>query len=163
MRVQSFIFAAREGGIPIFSSEAYALSRLVSLLLAWYMCTPLSLPYARAEFRFSLLRLMPSFLASRVLAARVVRVHSIIFEEKRETASCLIKGLARDSFTNTFMVVHAVVSRVKLQYSEQQKRAACFDTLLQNEGKSNAARFTTMVQPFLGTTQIVASCVNTDF
>ena len=58
---------------------------------------------------------MPPFLPSYVLAAHVVRVHLIIFEEKRETASCLIKGSARDSFTNTFMVVHAVVSRVKLQ------------------------------------------------
>ena len=54
---------------------------------------------------------MPSFFASRVLAAHVVRVHPI--EEKRGTAGCLIKGLARDSFTNTFIILHAVVSRVK--------------------------------------------------
>ena len=45
VRVHSFIFAAREGGIPIFSSEAYAprFSRLVSLLLVWCVCTQLSL------------------------------------------------------------------------------------------------------------------------
>lgn len=44
-----------------------------------------------------------------------------------------------------------------------QKRGTCFATLLQNELKSDIARFTTHVQTCLAANQFVPSCVNTDF
>ena len=52
--------------------------------------------------------------------------------------------------------IQATVERAK-------KCATCFPTLLQNELKSDVARFTTHVQTCLTTSQVVANCVNTDF
>ena len=75
--VHSYVFAACEGGILIFSSEAYALSRLVSCSLR-SSCALLYLYRTRgrnSDFLFG--GLCP--LASRVLATCVVRVHSFIF------------------------------------------------------------------------------------
>ena len=42
----------------------------------------------------------------------------------------------------------------------KQKHATCFETLLQNELKSDLARFTTHVQTCLATNQDVAGCEN---
>ena len=50
---------------------------------------------------------------------------------------------------------------LKLRSNRQQKRATCFPTLLRNEFESYVARFTSYIQTYYVTNQVVASCVNT--
>ena len=49
----------------------------------------------------------------------------------------------------------------KFRYNGHQKRRTCFGTLQQKELKSHVVRFTTQVQTYPGSNQVVASCVNT--
>ena len=49
---------------------------------------------------------------------------------------------------------------VEVRSNGQQKRAICFATLLQNEFNCDVSRFTSHVQAYLATIQVIADCKN---
>ena len=49
---------------------------------------------------------------------------------------------------------------VEVRSNGQQKRAICFATLLQNEFNSDVSRYTSHVQAYLATIQVIADCKN---
>ena len=59
--------------------------------------------------------------------------------------------------------MRACSKALKLRQNGQQKRATCFAALLRNEFESYVARFTSCIQNYFVTDQVVVSWVNTDF
>ena len=49
---------------------------------------------------------------------------------------------------------------VEVRSNGQQNRAICFATLLQNEFNGDVSRFTSHVQGYLATIQVIADCKN---
>ena len=49
---------------------------------------------------------------------------------------------------------------VEVRSKGQQKRAICFAALLQNEFNSDVSRYTSHVQAYLATIQVIVDCKN---